>query len=116
MLPLSSARTVGVVIANTKPIVLSTVEGCAQSSLLVEYPRARLASRHVPVPLHHFRFQEISHDAMSLFRLGVKVTMSLARKDDQLGIRNSLRQDVSAGTVRQVTDDEMIVVASDISR
>jgi len=48
---------------------------------------------------------------MNLFRLGVKITMSLARKDDQLGIRNSLRQDVSAGTMRQVADDEMVVVA-----
>src|SRR4030095_4367332 len=57
-----------------------------------------------------FRSQEISHDAMSLFRLRVKVTMTLARKDDQLGIRNSLRQDVGAGAMRQVADHKMIVV------
>jgi len=50
---------------------------------------------------------------MNLFRLGVKVTMSLPRKDDQLGIRNSLRQDVGPGAMRQVTDDEMIVVADE---
>ena len=50
---------------------------------------------------------------MSLFRLRVKVTMTLAWKDNQLGIRNSLRQDVGAGAVRQVADYEMIVVADE---
>src|SRR4029453_8550252 len=67
----------------------------------------------MPYSLASFRLQEISHNAVSLFRFGVEVAVPLPRKDDQLGIRNSLRQDVSAGAVRQVTDDEMIVVADE---
>src|SRR4030095_4369698 len=65
---------------------------------------------NAPYSLASFGFQEISHDAMSLFRFRVKVTMTLPRKDDQLGIRNSLRQDVGAGAMRQVADHKMIVV------
>src|SRR4030095_132161 len=65
---------------------------------------------NAPYSLASFGFQEISHDVVSLFRLRVKVTMTLARKDDQLGIRNYIRQDAGAGAMRQVADHKMIVV------
>src|SRR5262245_267488 len=57
------------------------------------------------------RFQEISHDAMNFFRLSVKVTVPLSRKNNQLGIWNTLRQNISTSTMRHVTDNEVIVVA-----
>jgi len=53
----------------------------------------------------------MSHNTVNFFRLGVKVAMPRPGKDDQLRIRNSLHQDISARGVRQVADDEMIVVA-----
>src|SRR5262245_10568311 len=42
-----------------------------------------------------FGFQEISHDAVNFVRLCVKVAVPLARKDDELGIWNTLCEDIS---------------------
>ena len=56
-------------------------------------------------------FQEISHDAVNFFRLSVKVTVPLPRKDNQLGIWNTVREDISTGAMRHVTDNEVIVVS-----
>src|SRR5215510_3549674 len=58
-----------------------------------------------------FGFQEISHDAVNFVRLSVKVTVSLPRKDNQLGIGNTLREDISTSAMRHVADNEVIVVS-----
>ena len=56
-------------------------------------------------------FQEISHDAVNFFRLSVKVTVPLPRKDNQLGIWNTLGENISTSAMRHVTDNEVIVVS-----
>src|SRR5262245_36901378 len=58
-----------------------------------------------------FGFQEISHDAVNFVRLGVKVAVPLARKDDELGIWNILGEDISTRAMRHITDNEVIVVS-----
>src|SRR5215831_12154440 len=63
------------------------------------------------VSLNSFRFQEISHDAVNFFWLGIKVAVSLARKDDELGIWNTLGEDISTRAMRHITDNEVIVVS-----
>lgn len=48
---------------------------------------------------------------MNFFWLGIKVTVSLARKDDELGIWNTLGEDISTRAMRHITDNEVIVVS-----
>ena len=47
---------------------------------------------------------------MRLFRLGIEIAVTLARENDQLGIRDTLSEKLRAGPVRHVADHEMIVI------